>query len=361
MTNLFIIFLDNLLLLIFSIFFHISLFSVIKSGSLGSHLKITLNDFLEKRIYLIIIISFFLYIFISIISHSNMIFLDGNEVIVSTTINDVNFKISGEALTQIYQNLGSAAVFVAGTRIAAGLLAKHPMGLIPKVGTIGGTGAGFTITYRRILEALNQASGKSQGDITISAPVKINLEKIEHIDINNTLGDLLTNAFKPDRSLFGDYSTGFKFKNEKVFNIWTNKYETFLSDDNVINNNKVLKTLEEFNPNWKDSFISSPLESNNYILNTLSDILLLDYIILYLLFMLLIIISCKFIIGENIELKTIKRFVYIDLLSNLIKKYITIWQKSNILWIYFILISIMIFEMVSIFSINSVINILTNI
>jgi hypothetical protein len=44
----------------------------------------------------------------------------------------VNFKILGEALTQIYQNLGSATVFLAGTRIAAGLLAKHPMGLIAK-------------------------------------------------------------------------------------------------------------------------------------------------------------------------------------------------------------------------------------
>jgi len=358
MTNLITILLDNLLLLIFSIFLHSSLFTVIKSGALGSHLKITLNDLLEKRIYLILIFSFYIYIFISIISHSNIIFLDGNEFIVSTTINDVNFKISGEALTQIYQNLGSTAVFVAGTRVAAALLAKHPMGIIPKIGTIGGTGAGFTITYRRILEALNQSSG--QGDITISAPVKINLEKIDHIDINNTLKDLLSTAFKPDRSIFGDYSTGFKFKNDKVFNFWTNKYETFLSDDNVINNNKVLRALEEINPNWKDSFISSPLESNNYILNTLSDIILLDYIVLYLLFMLLIIISCKFIIGDNIESKTIKRFVYIDLLSNLIKKYITIWQKSNILWIYFILISIMIFEMVSIFSISSVLNILTN-
>jgi hypothetical protein len=59
MTNLFTILFDNLLLLIFSLFFHISLFTVIKSGALDSYLKITLNDLLEKRIYLILIFSFF--------------------------------------------------------------------------------------------------------------------------------------------------------------------------------------------------------------------------------------------------------------------------------------------------------------
>jgi hypothetical protein len=121
-----------------------------------------------------------------------------------------------------------------------------------------------------------------------------------------------------------------------------------------------LRILDQQNPNWKDSFISSPLESNDFILNILTDNLLLNYVILYLLFMLLIIISCKFAIGDNIDSKTIKRFVFSDLLSNLIKKYITIWQKSNILWIYFILISIIISEIVCIFSIIIILNILTN-
>jgi hypothetical protein len=249
MTNLFTILFDNLLLLIFSIFFHISLFTVIKSGALGSYLKITLNDLLEKRIYLILIFSFFFYILISIISQSNMIFLDSNEVIVSTTINDVNFQISGEALTQIYQNLGSATVFLAGTRIAAGLLAKHPMGLFPKIGIIGGTGALFSINYRVTTKLLNQGLGQSQGSISISAPVKIELGKIESLDRTNNINDLITNVFNPDRSILGDLTKKLKIKREEHFDFITNKYQTYLSDDNVINNSNILRILDQQNPN----------------------------------------------------------------------------------------------------------------
>jgi uncharacterized MnhB-related membrane protein len=51
---------------------------------------------------------------------------------------------------------------------------------------------------------------------------------------------------------------------------------------------------------------------------------LLNYIVLYLLIMLLIIISCKFVIREDIDTNTIKRFVFSELLSRFIKKYITI-------------------------------------
>jgi len=136
------------------------------------------------------------------------------------------------------------------------------------------------------------------------------------------------------------------------------KNEIFLSDSNIIDNSKILKTLDQYNPNWKDSFISSPLEPIDYIINTLSNNLLLDYIILYLLLMLLIIFSCKFVIREDIDSNSIKKYLFSDLLSNLIKKYISIWQKSSNVWVYFILISIMISEIVSIYSINNILLIL---
>jgi hypothetical protein len=202
---------------------------------------------LEKRINFIPIFSFLFFLFI--IYHPNMIYLDHDEVIVSTTVGDMNFQISGEAITQICRNFGSATVFAVGCRIASGLVAKYPMGLMPKIGTIGGTGAGFTVTYRMILDSVNQGMSQSHGYVSFSAPVKISLGKIEHLDRNHSINDLIPNAFNPERFLLGDYSAGLKFRKETIFNNLTNKYQTILSDANIIENSRVLRTLEQFNPN----------------------------------------------------------------------------------------------------------------
>ena len=63
---------------------------------------------------------------------------------------------------------------------------------------------------------------------------------------------------------------------------------------------------------------------NNFIIDTLSYNLLLNFIILYLLIMLLLIISCKFLIKDNIEFKSIEKYSLGRLLSNIINKYISI-------------------------------------
>jgi len=219
--TLFTILLNNLLLLILSISLNIFLFASINSGILGIHLKTILNDILVKRIYLIPIFSFF--VFITIKYYSNIIYLDPDEITVSTTIDNINFQISGEALTQIYRNIGSASVFAVGARIAAGLLAKHPMGLIPKVGTIGGVGSLFTINYRIIMDSFNQQITQSHGNISISSPVRITLGKIEPLDKNSNLSDLISSAFNPEKSFLGDYTTRLQFKRETIYNFWEKK------------------------------------------------------------------------------------------------------------------------------------------
>jgi hypothetical protein len=196
MIHLFAILFNNLILLIFSISLNICLLAAIKLGALGLQLRTILNDLLEKRIYLIPIFSFFIFITIKY----NIMYLDPDEITVSTTIDNINFQISGEALTQIYRNIGSASVFAVGARIAAGLVAKHPMGLIPKVGTIGGVGSLFTINYRIIMDSFNQEISQSHGNVSISSPVKITLGKIEHLDKNSNISELITSAFNFERS-----------------------------------------------------------------------------------------------------------------------------------------------------------------
>ena len=78
--------------------------------------------------------------------------------------------------------------------------------------------------------------------------------------------------------------------------------------ENHQTNSQIISALYQQNPNWRNSFIQSPLEENltSHIINVLSDNLLLHFIILYLLIMLLIIISCKFIIKDNIEFTKIQ-------------------------------------------------------
>jgi hypothetical protein len=245
--NLFPIFFDSLILIIFSIILNGILFALIKRGLLGLRLQIILNSLLEQRIYLIPIFSFFL--FLIMINLMGTIYLDDGEVIVSTTVGNMNFQISGEAITQICRNFGSATVFAVGARIASNLVAKHPMGLIPKIGTIGDTGAVFTIGYRITLNMFESGIGNSHGNVSITTPVKVILGKIEHFDRNHSINDLITNIFYPERSSLGDYSAGFKFRKETIFNLYTNKYDFLISDDNVINNSKGLKALEQYNPN----------------------------------------------------------------------------------------------------------------
>lgn len=174
---------------------------------MGLQLQTILKIILKKRIYLIPLFSFI--VFIILIYLFNAIYLDHDEVIVSTTVANMNFKISGEAITQICRNFGSATVFAVGARIAAGLVAKHPMGLISK---IGGTGAGFTITYRVLLESFNQRMNQSHGNVSISGTVHIQLGKIEHLNKNCDINDLLINTFNPENYL------RFQFRKETSFN-----------------------------------------------------------------------------------------------------------------------------------------------
>jgi hypothetical protein len=81
-----------------------------------------------------------------------------------------------------------------------------------------------------------------------------------------------------------------------------------LQSNNHQSNSKVLSALDQQYPNWKDSFINSPLEENiiPHIINVLSNNLQLHFIILYLLIMLLIIITCKYILKDNIEFTKIQ-------------------------------------------------------
>ena len=104
---------------------HGFLLGIIRLGVLGLNLKLGLNNLLNKYINLIPICSFIIFILLNFYLRLNVIFLDDKDVIVTATLENASFVMSGDALKLIFENLGGAAVF--GARVAAGLLAKHPM------------------------------------------------------------------------------------------------------------------------------------------------------------------------------------------------------------------------------------------
>jgi hypothetical protein len=283
----------------FSLGLHGFLLGIIRLGVWGLNLKLGLNNLLNKYINLIPICSFIIFILLNFYLRLNVIFLDDKDVIVTATLENASFVMSGDALKLIFENLGGAAVFGASARVAAGLLAKHPMAVLPKIGVIGGTSVGYTILYRMSMESMGSTISNSSASVSVK-PVHIKLETVANttFDVNsvNSLAIVMVMI----------NSLGLKNKsqlNRFSFTYSSNSDSILLQSNNYQSNSKILSALDQQSPNWKDSFINSPLEENLFphIIDVLSNNLLLHFIILYLLIMLLIIFTCKFILKDKIE------------------------------------------------------------
>lgn len=116
----------------------------------------------------------------------------------------------------------------------------------------------------------------------------------------------------------------------------------------------------EETPDWKNNFIfpdfpiNSPLESNSsliqFVLDALNNHLIINFITVYLLLMLLIIIICKFILNKDIKFNRLDNYPLGIYINKFLIKYISIWQKSGNVWIIFIIISLIFFNTVVTFS-----------
>nr|YP_004376360.1 hyp4 [Moniliophthora roreri]ADO51587.1 hyp4 [Moniliophthora roreri] len=328
-------------LLVFSIILNLFFLSIIQLGVFGLSMRVTLINLLDKNVNLIPIFNLFVFILFQIYLSFNFLYLDSSSVTVSATMDNSSFFITGDALKLICDNLGSAGVFCCGARIGAALVSKHSIGILPKTGIIGSIGSGLTISYKIISNSMSTPENAAAAGARIGIkPVTLNIE-LSNVQQHNSAVDLpsaLKNFFGIND---GNYNIPFteKFKNNSIELIGNES------------SNKVIKALEENNPNWKDSFIHSPLENNQFIIDILSNNLLLQFIVLYLLIMLILIISSKFLLNESSEFKTINSLPFGGVISYLLKKYISIWKKSSNIWILLIVFSIFIFNLVSIYSI----------
>jgi hypothetical protein len=233
----------------------------------------------------------------------NVILLDTSDFVVnagSAAMLNGKFEVNVDVLKLIFDNLGSVGVFIAGTRIAAALVTRHPMGVLPKAGAIGGVGSGFTITYKIIQESMSPSTSSSSASLSIS-PNQITIKKT--IGPNTTDADFLERL----KVFFGINPQSlpkFSIKEEFISGI------LYFKSSEVEVQSKIISTLDTNNPNLRDSFIHSPLEGDqlHYLISVLSNNLYLHVIMGYLLFILLIIISCKFLFKDNIEFKKIKKY-----------------------------------------------------
>jgi hypothetical protein len=233
MCNLLAIFVTSILL-------HTFLFYIINLGYLGKDFKEKFNYLLINRVTLISILYFILIIIINFYIQTCVIYLDEN-VILTTNIKNSEIILSGDMLKIILDNFGSAGVFIAGAKIAASLLTKHPMGIASKIGIIGNTGVGFTIGYKIINKSIPSNIGNTSNISIETGPIEIKLEGIKYAsNVNNTeFKNLLDKYFGISKSLSNiNY-------NER-FNINTNTLEIISNREQT---SKVISELDKINPN----------------------------------------------------------------------------------------------------------------
>jgi hypothetical protein len=141
----------------------------------------------------------------------------------------------------------------------------------------------------------------------------------------------------------------------KPTNIWSTP------DFNPEGASRVIQELDKSNPNWRDTFISSPLESDKvlyqFVLDTLNNNLILHFISTYLLIMLLVIFIAKLIL-INSNFNFLDKFHLNKTIKDIIIKYVSIWQKSSHIWIFFIIICVIIFHIASLISLFNLISLL---
>ena len=98
------------------------------------------------------------------------------------------------------------------------------------------------------------------------------------------------------------------------------------------------------------NFIYSPQENEDkniiisFIIDHLTNQLYLNAIIVYLLLMLTIIIISKLYIDKEYKFEFLNKYPLGSYLSRFLSFYISTWQKSNNVWIFFILFIVIFFN-----------------
>jgi hypothetical protein len=115
------------------------------------------------------------------------------------------------------------------------------------------------------------------------------------------------------------------------------------------------------NPSCSDILINSPLETLDpavlsFIILLLNNILYLNIIISYLLFVLLLMFTGKIVLDSNINLSVLNKYHFGTQIIYILNKLISFSKSSSNLWIYGIILSSILFSMTSSFVIYTILH-----
>ena len=185
---------DLLFLFIFSLIFNFIMLVAFKLGLFGKNIRKATKRFLIKQ-PISIYFSYFGFIFL-LFFYISFQTIYCEDYTITTLIQNVEVSLTGEVLNNLFKSLGSAGAFQAGVNIAAAILAKHKISALPKIGAIGGTGAGFSIIYNAVSHinfcAFANSSAKS---ITLSLGQPKFIDTNTSSDGLNSILTILTKFF----------------------------------------------------------------------------------------------------------------------------------------------------------------------
>lgn len=278
--------------------------------------------------------------------------------------------VSGDVIATAMASFGDATVFVGCAKIAQVILANKSIALTNKIGIILSSGATGLTTYKVVSIGTNLLSS-DRTPIVLKGSLKLDSVVLS------------SNASYPIKdhpvlsSIFGMHKDVKFTKLNQPYQITTNPDLGTTTIEATQNNNSIIDTLNSTNPNWRDQFlntdhiiINSPYEFESEFVNSVIEILTgnlyLSIFSVYLLTMLIVIYICKLLLSPNIEfpkLAKVKIFNWNfgEILTKLLKLYITMWQKSSSFWIFFIIIMVMISLVGITFSTWSILTVLKNI
>lgn len=377
---------------IFSLIINIIIMYIIESGFLGHKIRLKVRNLVKNHFMLLYISLIFIILLANyIVLNLPIIHLD-NSLVVQTKIEDSTVIIRGEFMNQAVNQVSLASVFIASLKFASAVVSKYKMGLLPRIGSIGGSGLGFTLGYKLIATPSSSGSNPTPS-VSTSTPSGLTSTASGSIftqegSVNSSSDYILeiTGLNDLNKDMLSKFIELNKFKDiitQSSYNLDLHQPSKLYHLDKATENASILKKLDELNPDWRDNFtiisteaqantssainsakfqnlVSSPLENGEGIqaaVNTLSDLLMLNYVILYLLFMLLFIFTAKTLLSNttSLKLEAVKKLPLGNVIVFIIEKYILVWQKSSVIWFFFLHVSVIIFIVISIYSITRLI------
>lgn len=384
-------------------------------SSLQTKLSYLFNNYYIIAVPILFSILYILYI-------NNPIYLGDESDKVTVTFAVADIKMTAKDASTVLTSIFRGSAFIVGSGVAAAFLKGSKLSLLPRLGIVAGSGTGIATSYHAVHSILNNMTPNIDKNITVNIKVDLQTEinnlKQGHIkdwvseSLSNKFNDLdLPTTTKNALSVVADSnsevgpSTPSHITSSTPSPAVGNTSEIFelnvtisegqeaidkVNNENAVNNlnsplppspqegeagsagalDSTSSTAPQPSFNEGGSWpASSPLEQGpagdlldfphrEEILNIISLNLTLVCLMLYFTVMLFLFISARLLLDSKLEFNIIKKLPYGNNIHYLFLKYITLYNKVNSVWLYFILCNLIFINLVVIFCLYNLIYII---